>query len=113
MSYHSLDTRDLYDRMAELEELQEDEALDTDDLAELEALLDLADEIGEEFSYGAHMIACGDFTEYARELAEDIGAIPDDYTWPTSCIDWERAAHDLSMDYTLVTYDGEDYYVRP
>lgn len=52
------------------------------------------------------------FEDYARELAEDIGAIDPDARWPLGCIDWTRAAHELAADYTVVTVDGHDYYVR-
>lgn len=58
------------------------------------------------------MIPVCDFTEYARELAEDIGAISRETQWPFCAIDWEQAALDLSMDYTEVTYAGTDYYTR-
>lgn len=58
------------------------------------------------------MILESQFEDYARELAEDIGALLDDAGWPAYCIDWERAARDLSMDYTLVTYAGYHYYIR-
>lgn len=37
--------------------------------------------------------------DFAQELADSLGAIPDDYSWPNSYIDWERAARDLMMDY--------------
>lgn len=35
--------------------------------------------------------------DYAQELADDIGAVPDELPWPLSYIDWERAARDLFM----------------
>ena len=45
--------------------------------------------------------------EYAQDLAESIGAIDSDASWPLSYIDWERAARDLMMDYyTFVTPEG-------
>jgi antirestriction protein len=52
------------------------------------------------------------FKEYAQELAEDVGAIPDDAAWPCTCIDWERAARELRMDYTAAEYDGVTYWFR-
>jgi len=58
------------------------------------------------------LILESEFEDYARELADDIGAIPADADWPAYCIDWERAARDLSMDYSLYTYQGQDYYNR-
>jgi antirestriction protein len=58
------------------------------------------------------MIPADDFTDYARELAEDIGAIDRDAKWPVYCIDWEWAARELKMDYTSVEVNGIKYYFR-
>lgn len=58
------------------------------------------------------MISEDDFEDYARELAEDIGAISRDTQWPATCIDWEYAAHELKMDYSEVEVDGVTYYFR-
>jgi antirestriction protein len=52
------------------------------------------------------------FKEYARELAEDTGTINKSNEWPNYCIDWERAAAELKMDYTSVEVDGETYWFR-
>lgn len=54
------------------------------------------------------------FVEYAQELAEDIGAVPEPgiSPWPLYCIDWERAARDLRHDYSSVSFDGHDWLVR-
>lgn len=35
---------------------------------------------------------------YAEELAEELGAIPDQPSWPLSCIDWAGAWRDLQYD---------------
>jgi antirestriction protein len=43
---------------------------------------------------------CGEYgseAEYAEHLAEDMGAIDADASWPCQHIDWERAARDLFM----------------
>ncbi|PVU81323.1 hypothetical protein DDP54_15595 (plasmid) [Cellulomonas sp. WB94] len=40
--------------------------------------------------------------EYAQDLAESIGAISSDATWPCTCIDWEQAARELFTDYVSV-----------
>lgn len=37
--------------------------------------------------------------EFAQNLADDLGLVPDDLSWPCSCIDWERAARELLQDY--------------
>lgn len=49
---------------------------------------------------------------YCQDLAADIGAISGEERWPVYCIDWERAAADLAMDYSQFEYDGTTYYVR-
>lgn len=38
--------------------------------------------------------------EFAKEMADQTGAVIDDLAWPNYCIDWERAARELMMDYT-------------
>jgi len=65
-----------------------------------------------DWRYGETLIRDSYFEEYARELADDIGAIPRDAGWPTTCIDWEQAARELQMDYTSVNFDGVTYWVR-
>lgn len=32
--------------------------------------------------------------------------------WPFTCIDWDKAAQELQMDYTSVEFDGITYWVR-
>lgn len=62
--------------------------------------------------YGATLVRDSYFEDYARELAEDCGLIQRDAHWPNDCIDWERAARELQMDYTSVEFDGVEYWVR-
>jgi len=58
---------------------------------------------------------CGEWeTEqaYAEELADDLGAVPDDLSWPVSYIDWETATRDLFMsDYWSTAAPGGGVYV--
>lgn len=88
--------------------------LGTDEAAELVALIELAEE-GEQYAsdwqHGATLIRDSYFEDYARELAEDIGAINPDAGWPTYCIDWERAARDLQMDYSSIEFGDVTYWV--
>lgn len=90
----------------------------TDDPDEREAIAALAEQIGSgdpaDVLDEASMLLIpeDEFTDYAREFAEEIGAIDRDARWPAYCIDWEAAARDLSMDFTIYTYDGRDYYGR-
>jgi antirestriction protein len=82
-----------------------------DEKEELDELETLENEISE-FKHGETMIPENDFEDYARELAEDIGAISGNEEWPCNCIDWERAARELVMDYSTVEYQGDTYLVR-
>lgn len=52
------------------------------------------------------------FPEYAKELAEDIGAAPANAKWPGNHIDWAAAAHELKNDYTAVEFDNRTYWFR-
>jgi hypothetical protein len=97
--------------------LQEFDAEDGEELEKLTKLLDELRGYGGDHQfegdwYPGSLIAESDFEEYARDLAEDIGAIPDDAQWPCTCIDWEKAARELQTDYSSVTYEGTDYLYR-
>lgn len=108
-----IDSRDL---IAEADELRdrlddEDDPLDDSERERLAAIDSLAEEVSE-WQHGAALIHESYFTEYAQELAEDIGAIDKDAGWPLSHIDWNAAADALKMDYISVEFDGDTYYVR-
>ena len=90
-------------------------AWDADNLDELTALRELASQTegyAPDWSHGEALIRDSYFEDYARELAEDIGAIPADAGWPARCIDWEQAADELKQDYTSVEFDGVTYWIR-
>lgn len=98
-------------------QLAEFDENDGDELEKLQGLLDETRGYGGDVQfegdwYPGQLIAESDFEDYARELAEDIGAIPDDASWPCTCIDWEKAARELQVDYSSVTYDGTEYLYR-
>lgn len=44
----------------------------------------------------------GEFNDdesFAQDMAEQLGSVDKDASWPNDCIDWERAARELMMDY--------------
>lgn len=87
---------------------------DEDEEQEYDALKALAEE-GESLSdwtYGEALIRESYFETYAQELAEDIGAIDKNATWPNNYIDWEKATEALLQDYTAIEFDGVTYYAR-
>lgn len=101
---------------AELALKEAEEAMETwtdyDEWAALKAFVADGESYAEDWNHGATFIADSYFEDYARELAEDIGAIKRDMEWPCNCIDWEQAANQLKADYTSVTVNGNDYWVR-
>ena len=114
-----IDSRDIIERIAELEAERESSetplAFDSEPSGgELAALKALADQ-GEDFSdwkYGITLIRDSYFEQYAQELAEDIGAIQPNLSWPYTCIDWKLAARDLQFDYSALEFDGVTYWAR-
>ena len=109
-----IDSRDVIERIAELTAMAAaDEIADweRDELDDLKALAEDGENIGD-WQYGATLIRDSYFVDYARELAEDIGAIDRDAPWPARHIDWEAAADELQTDYTSVEFDGVTYWTR-
>jgi hypothetical protein len=82
------------------------------ELAALESLAEEAEGYAADWQHGEALIRDSYFTEYAEQLAEDCGMIKEGATWPNNCIDWERAARELQMDYTSVDFDGVTYWTR-
>jgi antirestriction protein len=99
-----LNTEDLRKYAEELEGTE-----DPDELEELKALTDLLEQIGDE---DGELIRDSCFVEYAQELAEETGALPEKLSWPLYNIDWQAAARDLQMDYTAVEFAGVTYWFR-
>jgi hypothetical protein len=121
-----IDVRDLIERVDELRQERDDaetvgewEASDEcGELAFLESVLaDLegngGDEQWEGSWYPGTLIRDSYFGDYAQELAEDVCSDTiSNASWPLTCIDWERAARELRMDYTSTEIDGVTYWYR-
>ena len=84
------------------------------DYEEYAALKEFVEEAenAEDWLHGATFIADDYFEDYAREFAEDIGAVKRNMEWPCNCIDWEAAADQLKQDYTEYTLNGKTYWCR-
>lgn len=107
-----IDSRDIIERIAELDSTED---LDDDERAELESLEAFAEEAkgyAADWEYGAAFIRDSYFEDYAQELAEDLDLVDTNASWPMNCIDWESAARHLKMDYTSIDFDGVTYWVR-
>ena len=118
-----LDSNDVMERIAEIEDaLNADYPRDPDladeraeaeaELATLQAFADEAKGYMSDWDYGDSLIRDSYFTKYAQEFAEDIGAVGSDNQWPVYCIDWEWAASELQMDYVSLELDGVVYWTR-
>ena len=111
-----IDSRDVIDRIAELEtdkELALESGDDFDGQDELDALIELCEQCEQydDWEYGATLIAWEYWEKYVEDLIMDIGDIPrniPDYI----VIDWQATAENIAADYTIVSFDGSDYYIR-
>lgn len=115
------DTRDLQERLEDLLSLgladmtDEERAYDFEnEVAELELLLELRDEIGDTtFLDGEAMIRESYLTEYFQEMLYDIGDLPKELPfYIENNIDWKGVTDDLLMDYSEVEIDGVTFYYR-
>lgn len=125
-----IDVRDIIARVEELREMAEDESmpivfdtgspltqLEFDELQTLESLLEElkgcgGDEKWQGDWYPITLIRDSYFEDYAQELAQDIGAVNEGAGWPNNCIDWEKAARELQMDYSSVDFGNNTYWYR-
>jgi len=118
-----IEIRDIIERIEELPDLIEGEGCEeqcnsySEELATLTGIMaelqgNGGDEQWQGDWYPLTLISESYFRDYAQELAEDIGAVNKNSTWPHYCIDWDRAARELQMDYTSVTIDGMTYFYR-
>lgn len=46
--------------------------------------------------------------KFAEDMADQLGSVDKNATWPMNCIDWEHAARELMMDYS----DHNGHYFR-
>lgn len=114
-----IDSRDIIARLEYLTERREDEdktdPLDDDEEAEFLALSKFAQDAEHDVSEwedGAMLVRDSYFKEYAQQLADDLGMIDHNLSWPHSCIDWDMAARELQQDYSCLSFDGVDYWSR-
>ena len=124
-----IDSRDVIERIEELESIQAElvqqlsdglisEAdmliFDKEQGKELDMLRALADEcidLAADWEYGETLIRYSYWENYVQEMLEDCGIIPKDLPWYIA-IDWETTADNIAQDYSVVEFDGIDYYIR-
>lgn len=105
----------LPESLADLKDLQKSGFTQSDEaqeLANLEAFAEEASGYASDWPLGETLIRDSYFEDYARQLAEDVGAIHSDAKWPCTCIDWKEAADELKQDYSAIEFDGITYWTR-
>lgn len=85
---------------------------DLEELAQLKAFVEEVEGYANDRVRDTTFIRESHFTEYAEQLAEDIGAVNEGAQWPNNCIDWDKAASELKIDYTSADLDGVTYWFR-
>ena len=108
----TIDSRAVMERIEELQEIIGAATEEDDELTALKALADEGAHATSEWDDGADLIRDSYFIEYARDFADNIGAIDRTARWPLDHIDWDAAAADLQSDYSTVDFDGVTYWVR-
>lgn len=78
----------------------------TVDATDAEAVSDALEALGNEFG---PLIDEDHFEAYARDYTEEVQEIPD---WILGHVDWSSVAREMQQDYTSITFDGVDYYIR-
>lgn len=116
----SNDVIDVRDIIARIEELEEEQPIESDDdLAELDALKEVMEELkgqggDEQWDgdwYPVTLIRDSYFADYAQELVTDCGYISKDMpSWIE--IDWEATARNVQQDYTSIEIEGVTYWFR-
>ena len=99
---------DLEDAVDQLDQWDDE---NSGELDALESIIEEGSGYGE-FEDGTSLINESYFVEYARQLADDIGAVNNEAHWPNDHIDWESAAEDLKTDYTTLEIESDTYYYR-
>jgi len=109
-----IDSRDVIDRIEWLEDERDGLGINDEEVDELDELQRLALE-GDNLSNwldGVTLIRDSYFKEYAQDYADDCGYLAGTQSWPYDCIDWDRAARELQMDFTSIEFDGITYWTR-
>jgi hypothetical protein len=78
---------------------------------DLDIILSYADNTSIGHISGAEETYAGQYNsdeEFAEDMADQLGYINNDVSWPYTCIDWEQAARELMYDY----FESNGYYFR-
>ena len=109
-----IDSRDIIERIEELENLIADESTNADFLEwcqEYDTLTTLTEECegyAPDWNYGTTLIHRDYFEQYMDEMIQDCYTIPELPSFISLEIDYDA----LEQDYTSVDFDGQEYLIR-
>ncbi|MDD2878453.1 MAG: hypothetical protein PHZ23_14640 [Acidiphilium sp.] len=107
-----IDSRDVIARLDELadrDDLSEDEQ---NEIVLLESLKRQGEDYAPDWERGAQLVRDSYFKNYAQVFGEVCGIIDENAKWPHTCIDWDKAAYELRMDYTAIEFGDVTYWIR-
>lgn len=107
-----IDSRDIIERIEYLEGLDERDEEEAEELTGLKSFAEDMEGYLPDWKHGEAVIRDTYFRDYAQELAEDIGAIDRNASWPNNHIDWDAACDALKQDYTSAELFGHTYWGR-
>jgi hypothetical protein len=105
-----IDSRDIIER---IEELENEDELDESEQEELNLLKSVAEE-GEGYSdweHGETLINSNYWVDYCAQMVKDIGDLPQDIPNYIE-IDWQGTADNLSNDYSRIDVGNSEFYIR-
>ena len=114
----TIDSRDIIERIAELqaaldgvdaETMTQAEVEDAEELRTLLALQEEAEGYSPDWEYGSQLIRRSYFEQAMDEMVADCYTLPKDMPfWMSIKLDYDA----LEQDYTSVDFDGEEYLIR-
>lgn len=107
----TIDSRDVFARIDELEALPGRTPAEDDELSALIKLDELATAINvEDWADGATLVHDAHFTEYVEQMATHLKLIDSGALWIRKHVDWIAAANNLKRTYQPVIFEGQTYW---
>ena len=109
-------SRDIIDRIEELEGIENPSSEEAQELAALLKVQEQAENCAD-YQYGEVLIMESYFTDYIKELIDDCYDLPKEFNsgawpWRHMTLDYEAAADEAQCDYAHIDFDGVTYLIR-
>jgi len=113
-----IDSRDILERIEDLESMKEDwgeewdESSESDELKNLLSIRDECEGYGD-WKYGETLIRRSEWVDYCQEFCIDVGYVSSELPGLIeNNIDWKGVADDMEQDYMTIDFDGVEYLMR-